>query len=85
MSDAFPNDSETEQPLDLNTLKCTPSGLNQNLSVEEKGGAGRTSDLVKAKSSGEDSGATGGLVSNLPHFHHIDFLARVMQYSFFLE
>jgi len=30
-------------------------------------GTGGTRDIVKAKSSGEDPRATGGLVSNLPH------------------
>ena len=34
---------------------------------EDGGGVNRGSDIVKAKSSGEDPRATGGLVSNLPH------------------
>ena len=35
---------------------------------EEEGGGRGARDTVKAKSPGEDSQATGGLVSNLPHF-----------------
>jgi len=32
-----------------------------------EGGTRGASDMIKAKSSGEDLRATGGLVSNLPH------------------
>jgi len=49
---------------------------------------GGTSDIVKAKSSGEDSRATGGLFSNLPHprvnktKQHTSLPGREAEYGF---
>ena len=67
----FPHDALLKDPaqtMGLNASECTPSEQSLGSSVKGRGGPGGARDIVKAKSSGEDSRATGGLVSNLSHF-----------------
>ena len=62
----FPND--TKLALGMTFWNCTGS-YKDSVSVKKmgEGWTGGASDIVKAKSSGEDPRATGDLVSNLPH------------------